>query len=396
MPDDRYFWVLDPRVLKYVRFAEFHWWQVLLILGVLGALASYALLAYVLDRRARARRRRIKQRARLDTWLAAWQLAPEEEDVLWELAATRDPLELYRLLADPVAFEAALHERLQGGERLAFIDEVRRALGYQSDNLATPIVSTRQLLPGDHFRFATWEAGRPLPHYGIVTAVSAAGVAVELNEAGFKAVTGTGGETDLFYLRGNDVEVRFPLVMRSMDAERHRLLLAHQLVRGGQRPRSIRLPMLRPVTFRLHTQLSAPTAAQAAARPAPAREADDQAQPDAAVAGAPGREMRGALLEMSEGGFSMVVLEAIAEGAYLEYPMPLPRGRTLPIMGRVLDCRPFTGNRWLVRCELRGLLPSQRNLLSQVLRLDQARRLKAMQDERRKRRRAERAEEEGH
>jgi hypothetical protein len=58
-------------------------------------------------------------------------------------------------------------------------------------------------------------------------------------------------------------------------------------------------------------------------------------------------------------------------------------------MGRVLDCRPFAGTRWLVRCEQRGLTSTQRNTLSQALRLEQQRRLKAMQAERRKRRREE-------
>jgi hypothetical protein len=380
MPQDRHIWVLDPRVLDYVKFSQFQWWELLAIAAVLAALFSYALLAVFLDRRARARNRRLKRLARLETWLEAWQLAPEEEQALWELAGDRNPLALYTLLADPGTFERAVHQALAGGERLPFTERVREALGYHSDNLGIPIVSTRQLRAGDHFRFAVWEEGRPQHHYGVVTAVSPAGVAVELTDAGCKAVVGTRGESELFFLRGNDVEVRFPLTVRSMDRERNRLLLSHQLVRGGQRARSTRLPMLRPIAFRLHAQLSGPTA-EAQRGP--------QAGGDELVGGLPGREMRGALLEMSEGGFSMVILEPVAEGAYVEYAMPMPRGRTLPIMGRVLDCRPFAGSRWLVRCELRGLLPTQRSALSQMLRLEQQRRIKAMQAERRKRRKEE-------
>jgi hypothetical protein len=384
MADDRHFWVLDPRVLKYVRFSEFSWWELVAIAGVLGALASYGLLAVFLDRRARARRRRNKQLARLETWLAAWQLAPEEEEALWELAGEHRPLALYAMLAEPRRFEAAVHAALAGGERLPFTERVRDALGYRSSNLHVPVVSTRQLEPGDHFRFTVWEEGRPQHHYGIVTAVTPAGVAVELTAAGLQAVQATRGENELFYLRGSDVEVRIPLQVRSVDAQRNRLLLAHQLVRGGQRPRSTRLPMLRSITFRLHTQLGAGTKVAQ-----PAQAADELAPPPADAPEAAGRQMRGALLEMSEGGFSMVVLQAVAEGAYVEYAMPLPRGRTLPIMGRVLDCRPFAGTRWLVRCELRGLAPSQRSALSQALRLELQRRLKAMQAERRKREREE-------
>ena len=59
-----------------------------------------------------------------------------------------------------------------------------------------------------------------LPSSTTCSAVSPGGVSVELTEAGFDAVRGKGGEVDLFYLRGNDVEYRFPLVMRSADPAR--------------------------------------------------------------------------------------------------------------------------------------------------------------------------------
>ncbi|HKI98508.1 MAG TPA: hypothetical protein VKB51_08565 [bacterium] len=376
MKEDHYIGVLDPRILEYVKFSRFHWWEIGAIAVVLGALLGYALLAVVLDRRARARRRKHKQLSRLEAWLDAWRLEPDEEEALWELAGQRKPLALYALLAEPLRFERAVHEALISGKHLPFTERVRDALGYRSDNLSCPVVSTRQLMVGDHLRFAVWEEGRPQHHYAIVTAVSAAGLAVELTEAGFRDVTSARGETELFFLRGNDLEVRFPLAVRTADAERHRLLLAHQLVRGGQRPRSTRLPMLRPITFRLRAQ-----AAELASPHALATGELAAGQPG----GAQGQEMRGALLEMSEGGFSMVTLHPVAEGAYVEHAMQLPRGRYLPIVGRVLDCRAFAGNRWLVRCELRGLTPTQRNTLSQVLRLEQARRLRAIQAERRKR-----------
>jgi hypothetical protein len=386
MKEEQVHWLLDPRVLDYFKFRPFHWWEVGAIALVVGALAGYGLLVVFLDRRARAHRRRSKQLSRLETWLAAWQLAPEEEEALWELAGERKPLALYAVLADPVRFERAVHEALSGGEQLPFTAHVRDMLGYRSDNLSCPVVSTRQLMAGDHLRFTVWEEGRPQHHYGVITAVSPGGVAVELTEAGFRDVIGTRGAIEMFYLRDNDLEVRFPLQVRSSDAERHRLLLAHQLVQGGQRPRSTRLPMLRPVTVRVQSPLEeatgpvqpdwregAPPAAEPGQEPAPQVPRATQ-----------GRELRAALLEMSDGGFSMVTLHAVAEGAYVHYEMPMPRGRTLPIVGRVLDCRAFAGNRWLVRCELRGLLPSQRNTLSQVLRLEQARRVKALQAERRR------------
>jgi hypothetical protein len=385
MQDDRHFWVLDKRVLEYVRFNEFQWWELGAIAVVLGALGGYALLALYLDRRARARSRRRKQRARLEAWLEDWQLEPEELEALQGMAGGSRPEHLYALLADPVRFERAVHQAVQAEEPLRFIERVREALGYRSSNLHVPIASTRQLVAGDHFRFTVWEEGRPQHHYGFVTAVSAAGVAVELTEAGFKAVQQRAGEVELFYLRGSDVEVRFPLRIRSRDTDRHRLLLAHELVRGGHQARSTRLPMLRPIHFRLHAQLGRMEQEPTAGMP---READELAPPEAGPAPA-GKPMRGALLEMSEGGFSMVVLQPVAEGAYVEFELPLPRGRTLPIMGRVLDCRPFAGTRWLVRCEQRGLTSTQRNTLSQALRLEQQRRLKAMQAERRKRRREE-------
>lgn len=379
MPDDRHFWVLDSRVLEYVKFSEFHWWELLLIAAGLSLLLGYALLALFLDRRERARERRGRHRARLEAWLERCALDREELAALAGLAGSARSQALYRLLADPVRFETAVHEAAAAGEHLGFLDRVREVLGYASGNLHVPIVSTRQLVPGDHFRFSVWEEGRPQHHFGVVTAVSPAGVAVELTAAGFRSVQSRGAETDLFYLRGNDVEYRFPLAIRSADGERHRLLLAHQLVRGGQRPRGTRLPMMRAIAFRvrrpvgeLEAEIAGVVGEEAA--PAPARQ---------------GEERRGALLEMSEGGLSLVTQEPVAEGTYLDYEMPLPRGRLLPLVARVLDCRPFAGNRWLVRCELRGLSPTQRNTLSQALRLELQRRLRAMQDERRKRRRAE-------
>jgi hypothetical protein len=380
MNGEHHFWVIDPRVVEYVKFAKFHIWELWAIAIVLGALGSYALLALVLDRQARIRRRRQRQLARLETWLSAFQLEPDEEEALWSLSGDGRPHSLYAVLSDPGRFERAVHEALSGGEPMPFLERVRDELGYRSDNLSAPVVSTRQLMPGDHLRFTVWEEGRPQHHYGFITAVSPGGVAVELTEAGFRDVTTTKGMVELFYLRSNDLEVRLPFVLRSTDAERHRLLLAHQLVRGGQRPRSTRLPMLRAITFRLHAAQAAP----------PLHAPGEQPEPGQPLAGAvPGQELRAALLEMSEGGFSMVTLQPIAEGAYVEYALPLPRSRVLPLVARVLDCRPFAGNRWLVRCELRGLLPSQRNLLSQVLRLEQRQRLRAIQAERRKRRREE-------
>lgn len=375
MQQDHFVWLLDPRVLEAFKFARFHWWELISIAVVLGALVAYAVLAVLLDRRARRRRRRAKRLARLETWLEAARLSPEEEESLWELAGEHKPLALYAVLADPVRFEHAVQQALGGGDRLPFLDRLRVLLGYCSDNPTCPVVSTRQLLPGDHLRFSVWEEGTPQGHYAVVTAVSAAGLAVELTETGFHDVTATRGVTELFLLRNNDLEVRFPLVVRSSDAQRHRLLLTHQVVRRGQRPRGTRLPLLRPIAFRVQARPAAPELG----------ELPDWLHPAAPPAGAQGEEMRGGLLEMSEGGFSMVTVQAIPEGAYVHFDMPLPRSRMLPIVGRVLDCRSFAGNRWLVRCELRGLLPTQRNTLGQLLRLEQARRIRDIQAERRKR-----------
>ena len=94
------------------------------------------------------------------------------------------------------------------------------------------------------------------------------------------------------------------------------------------------------------------------------------------------------LLEMSEGGFSLVLNREIPGSSYVSFELPRPRRRTLAMMGRVLDCRPFGGNRWLVRCELRGHTATQRSVLGQLLRMERQRRLRLIRSEQRELRRS--------
>lgn len=370
MEANRQVWVLDPRILDYLKFDEFHWWEILLIIGSLSALASYFLLVIYLDRRARAREKRLKQLARLQRWLAEWDLTPTEVESLQALSGDRKRISLYRLLSEPARFEAAVHRAAEAGQPLSFAERVRDALDYHSGNLRVPVVSTRQLVPGDHFRFAVWEGGRPQHHYGQVITVGPAGLTLELTDDGFRAVRGKGAEMDAFYLRGNDSEYRFPLRIRGAVAGRNLLTLAHQLVGGGQRPRGARLPIVKPMSFRVRTELAGPEA------------------PEANLDLVPAQEMRGVLLEMSEGGFSLVLNSEIPGGSYVSFELPRPRRRTLAMMGRVLDCRPFGGNRWLVRCELRGLTATQRSVLGQLLRMERQRRLRLIRSEQRELRRS--------
>jgi hypothetical protein len=350
MPESRHFWVLDDSVLQYVRFARFDWWQIVLIAGGLFALFAYVVLAVVLDRRSRARSRRIRHLTQLETWLEAAGLGDAEREALGALAGDDRPETLYRLLSDPVRFETQVHLALERGEALSFAGRLREVLGYHSGNGRVPVVSTRQLVPGDHFRFVVWEVGHPRHQYGVVVAVQPGGLLVELTEEGYQVVRARLEDCELFYLHEDDRETRFPMAVRSLDEAHHRLLLAHRLREKAQRPRGTRLPIVRPVTFHL--------------RPTP--------EP----AGEPGSGERGVLLELSEGGFSLVLQQQLAEGSYVEFLLPRPRRDPMTILGRVLNCRPFTANRWLVRCEMRGLTSDARGLLGQLLRLELHRRLR--------------------
>ncbi len=132
------------------------------------------------------------------------------------------------------------------------------------------------------------------------------------------------------------------------------------MVGNGQRPRSARLSLILEVPFRERVLQEEPAAEL------------DPTSPTS-------REEQGLLLDLSEGGFSMAHSRPIAEGHFLEFALPLKRGRSRPrLTGRVVECRAFSGNQYLIRCELRGLTPSQRNMLHQVVRLEQQNRLKVL------------------
>ena len=352
MEEERQIWIFNREVLENLKFPEFDMWKLVLVFVVLGVLVSYFLFVIYLDRRSKKAALRRKQQARVEGWLEEWELESGEEKVLREMAGgEEDALSLFQMLNHPRRFETRVHESFVEGGGHPFLDRVRRQLGYQSDNLSVPLVSTRQLIVGDHLRFLILDGLRPLNHYGIVTAVDTRGITVQLTEEGYLAQRGKALDSELFYLRGNDMEYRFRLQVRRENPRRNSLVLNHQLVERGHSPRYTRLPILRTFTFSVRAEL--------------------ESQDDSIFVEdiRPPEQLKGVLLEMSEGGFSLALHSAVTDGHYIEFSLPTPRGREIPICGRILKCGPFGGNRWLARCELRGVTPTQRSALAQLLRL---------------------------
>lgn len=351
MEEQRQIWIFNREILEHLKFPEFEWWKLVLVFVVLGVLGFYFLLVIIVDRRNKKALLRRKQRARLEGWLEDWGLESAEEYALREMAGEEDPLSLFHMLDNPRRFEKRVHEAAGEGGGQSFLERVRRHLGYHSDNLSVPIVSTRQLIVGDHLRFLVRDGLRPYNHYGIVTAVELRGITVQMTAEGFLAQQGKARDTELFYLRGNDMEYRFPLQVRSENPRGNSLVLTHQLVERGHAPRFTRLPILRTFSFTVRAELESQ---------------DDFEFVEDTV---PPEKRKGVLLEMSEGGFSLALQSGVTAGHYIEFALPTPRGREIPIRGRILNCGPFGGGRWLVRCELRGVTPTQRSALAQLLRL---------------------------
>jgi len=156
-----------------------------------------------------------------------------------------------------------------------------------------------------------------------------------------------------------------PLKILGGDPRQEQLLLAHQLVDFGHRPRSIRLPLVRPMEFSV------------GALPTDDRAHDEQ---PGQVAGA---KVHGVLLELSEGGFSVILTRTFPAGVYFGFSLTLRRGRVLPILGRMIESRPFGGKNHVIRCEARGMSRERRNMLDRLLRAELNRRLSLEREKKR-------------
>ena len=357
MAEQEKFWLINGRIFEHFRFEAFSWWELALIALVLSALGTYFLLAVLLERRHRARALRKKAEDRLEQWLAEWELGKGQVALLRGLAPERGAMSLYRLLSDPAQFERAVHEGFSRGLELDFTDRIRGFLEYRSSDPRVPVVSTRQLVVGDHLRFGFWVMAQPIHQYGRVISNKTEGLVVQCTEEGWAMVRERADEGEMFFLRDNDFEYAFPLVLGTRPVGEHQLFLEHQARAPRVRPRGTRLPVRRSVVFRAFLTL-------------PSREEDGEGESNE-----PPRKVPGVLLEMSEGGFSAAMEKPVSEGGYLEFDLPLPRGREMTLLGRVQGCRPFGGTRWLARCEMRGFSQAQRGALSQLLRLAWRRRL---------------------
>ncbi|MEE8395617.1 MAG: PilZ domain-containing protein [bacterium] len=374
METKRYFWVFDRTGFDQIRLPEFTLLEGVLIVASLASLALYLALVVILDRRSRKKRKKEKQLAWLERWMENARLSEGELAQLDRLAGEGTPAARLRLLGDPVSFETRIHHAVKGGWRGGLVAKLRAKLRYGSDNLRAAVISTRQLLPEDAVRVALWRGGLPHHYYGKVVNTGPRHFTVALHSEAVKGALSERVPLELFFLRGQGLEYRFSCLPTGPAPGGGGLVLEHALTQLDQLPRNARLPLLLRVVFREHafgggdgTAPAADASAPAASVPAPAGE----------LPAAP--KEKGLVLDLSEGGFSIAHGRQIPPGNFIEFDLPLKKGRLHPrLVGKVLDCRPFSGGQWLSRCELRGVSGKERDLLHQVVRLEQKNRMKAL------------------
>ncbi|MBI4083151.1 MAG: PilZ domain-containing protein [Candidatus Lambdaproteobacteria bacterium] len=372
MEPHRYTWWFDARVLEYLRRPELTGFEIILILLGLTWLLLYLLGVRWLDLLARLWRKRKKRLAQLERWLDAAALSAGELELLDLLAEGGRPIDRYLLLCDPLRFETRVHEAYAGseGDRFAFTARLRRVLQGETGNLRAPIVSTRQLRQGDALRLSCWEHGLPQHFYGRVAETGPRTFLVGLDPEGLAALLRAGAEAELFYLRGDGEEFRFACRPERVQPAPQLLALAHALVELDHLPRKTRLPVLMEVVFHV-------------------RASGGDAVSDLDPANAATKPEAGMLFDLSEGGAALLGTRQVEVGRYLAIVLPLKGGRApLELVGRVLECRSFSGRHWLVRCAFRGLGREQHTYLQQLVRLEQRRRLRTFAAIHRLRRRA--------
>lgn len=362
MNDKRHFWVFERNPFDVIKLPEFTLLEGALIVGSLITLGLYLMLIVYLDAREKRKARRAKQMAWLERWLEHLSLSSHELGFLDNLAGKSTPAARYDLLSSPTRLEFRLQEALSEGREIdpSFAEKLRVMLGYTSQNLRVPVVSTRQLVIGDPVRISFSAGGMPHHFYGRVTASGALTFAVEAHKDAAKSVAQAGGEADLFYIRALGLEYPFAHITVRPGSQPDQLVLRHMLARPQHAPRAARLPLMLEVGFRTRSLDANPA---------------DELDPDKA----PSPTRKGLLLDISTGGFCLGHEGGLEVGQYVEFRLPLKRRRKpLTLTGRVKSARPFTGDQWLTRCELRGLDSSQRKLLGQILRGGLAKRLQTL------------------
>ena len=363
MNEQRFFWTFDRTIWDQIRLPGFEWWETSLLAAVVLALGLYLAVVVFLDRRFLLRMRFNRQAALLRPRLEAAELGEEEMEALHRLAGSSSEHRLLRFLGDPVAFETRVHEAMAAGEgaQLAFIPDLREALKYTSDNFLVPMVSTRQMRTGDGIRLSSKGQGLARHHYGKVQAVEQWGFRVQLGEPGMEPEAGGAQKLELFYVRGRDLEHRFPALLAGPSRDPRQIAFRHTLVGEGVRPRQSRLPLLIDVAFR--------------ERPVLHQRAADALDPEMA----PLPFEKGILHDLNDGGFSIVLRREVQVHRYLEFILPSKRGKsTLRLMGRVTACRPIPGDFWMAHANLRGMERDKRHLLHQIVMHEQSRRFKTL------------------
>lgn len=351
-------WLFDPQVLDYVKWTRMESRELLIALVGLSLLALYILVVVFLERKAKSREKWRTKKARLNHWIKLCRLTPEEQQLLQGLSGGKTWKTIYRLLGEPAFFETQVHKALSEGPGTMLIplaDRVRFTLRNRSTNLTIPVVSTRQLVAGDVFHL--WiKAGSEVRHvFAWVIRNLPRGVLLEMTGEGNRNLAG-GMEVDAFFLRGEGMEYRFPWQPQALDEKSHTILLNHAMVAKAHRPRRIRLPLGHEVPYQVLEALDKPPVVTA----------------------------KGVLLELSEGGFTVLQKESVPIGHYARVVLSGPKSGDMPLTGKVLHTQSFPGRQWLLRCEMRKLSPAMETTLSRLITRELERRLNRAQAKRRK------------
>jgi len=350
MEDNGYIWMIDRRVLEYIRFHEFSWLEIGLIVVGLAALVLYGVFAYYVDRRTRHRERKKADRRKLSDWLGPMSLSQEEYNLLKGLTETNNWRGLYQLLSDAREFEVVLHKAISQDPALSALGEkVRETRRFKSNNLNIPVVSTRQFVNGDVFLLAVPEGSEENHLFAWVEKVTSEYFTLQFSDEDFKNVKKHQDKVESNYLRGMEIEHPFPWEVMGEDREHNLLLMRHTLTPTDRNPRKIRLPFGHNINVTIHGSLS------------PENLEDSNGN------GTQGVTKSAQLLDLSDGGFSLLYENEIWKGHYITMHLSRTGGHGLPLTGKVLESRPFKDGKWLVRCEMKGVTPAKQSHLSLLL-----------------------------
>ncbi len=317
-----------------------------------GAVLLCALLVFLWIFRIAARYlKRRRTYTRMRAMLRRVDLSDAEHNVLQTLAGGGFHA-LYRMLETPVIFENRVHRaHHRGMDGLAFIGRLRASLGYTSKTPNATIVSTRQLSEGDLCQILVHDRGIMHEFYGVISAVSTDDLVLRLNQSSLKMIMNSKEhDTQFGVLLGEGRAIhQFPFHPIGQDVAGQGLRVAHSMLDTKHASRNPRLPMLRNVKCRVRH---------------------------------PGKKevVREALLiEVSEGGCSMMFDQRLPVQAAVSFWLPIRWSTPISMVGFVLESYEQSRGWWIARLSVSRMSKPQRETMREALKREFQRRLNRLE-----------------